>query len=185
MTFAAAAGLGSARRPEPAAWLQPVPLAALALLALRAGPVPHRARMADARAENPLSRWLTELEASRPGAHRTADLPMLSPHIACGIAFVVYPSVVLGLQALLAGRAYATDARWLRYIGAVHNALLGVFSLGMWLGVFYTLGTDSTYSSAVEFFCLPSAEPVMPARLSLFPYLFYLSKIYEVGVLAP
>ena len=125
--------------------------------------------MADARAENPLSRWLTELEASRPGAHRTADLPMLSPHIACGIAFVVYPSVVLGLQALLAGRAYATDARWLRYIGAVHNALLGVFSLGMWLGVFYTLGTDSTYSSAVEFFCLPSAEPVMPARLPFLP----------------
>ena len=126
------------------------------------------------------SRALADLEASRPGAHRTADLPLLSPSVACAVAFLAYPAVVLGLRAALDGRAYDTDAPWLRYLGAVHNAILGVFSLGMWVGVFYTLGTDSTYSSAIEFFCLPEGTPVMPPRLSLFPYLFYLSKIYEV-----
>ena len=126
------------------------------------------------------SRALADLEASRPGSHRTADLPLLSPSIACAVAFIAYPAVVLGLRALLDGRAYDTDAPWLRYLGAVHNAILGVFSLGMWLGVFYTLGTDSTYSTAIEFFCLPEGTPIMPQRLSVFPYLFYLSKIYEV-----
>jgi hypothetical protein len=126
------------------------------------------------------SRWLSRLEESRPGAHRAEALPLLSPHIACGIAFVVYPSVILILQGCMHKRAYNADAPWLRYIGAAHNAALGIFSLGMWLGVFYTLGTDSTYGSAVEFFCLPTGEPAMPSRLSLFPYLFYLSKIYEV-----
>ena len=127
------------------------------------------------------SRWLTRLEESRPGAHRAEALPLLSPHVACAVAFVVYPSIILVLQRLLRDRAYDTDAPWLRYIGAAHNAALGVFSLAMWLGVFYTLGTDSTYGSAVEFFCLPAGEPAMPPRLSVFPYLFYLSKIYEVG----
>lgn len=126
------------------------------------------------------SRWLTRLEETRPGAHRTEALPLLSPHIACGIAFVIYPLVIITVQGLLHSRSYNTDAPWLRYIGAVHNAALGVFSLGMWLSVFYTLGTDTTYDSAVEFFCLPAGEPAMPPRLSLFPYLFYLSKIYEV-----
>ena len=65
------------------------------------------------------------------GVHRGDALPLLSAHIACGIAFVVYPSVILGLQGFLHKRSYDTDAPWLRYIGAIHNALLGVFSLGM------------------------------------------------------
>ena len=126
------------------------------------------------------SRWLTRLEESRPGAYRAETLPLLSPHIACGIAFLVYPSVILLLQGCMHNRVYNPDGPWLRYIGAVHNAVLGMFSLGMWLSVFYTLGADSTYGSAVEFFCLPTGEPAMPPSLSLFPYLFYLSKIYEV-----
>ena len=40
----------------------------------------------------------------------------------------------------------------------------------------------SPWATTVQFFCLPSGEPVMPEYFAIFPYLFYLSKIYEVRI---
>jgi len=39
------------------------------------------------------SRALADLEASRPGAHRTADLPLFSPSVACAVAFIAIPAL--------------------------------------------------------------------------------------------
>ena len=65
-------------------------------------------------------------------------------------------------------------------LGAAHNGLLFVFSLVMWVGVAGMLVLRSPWASAVQFFCLPGGEPIMPEHFAIFPYLFYLSKIYEV-----
>jgi hypothetical protein len=50
----------------------------------------------------------------------------------------------------------------------------------MWVGVVGMLVFRSPWASAVQFFCLPGGEPIMPEHFAIFPYLFYLSKIYEV-----
>ena len=123
---------------------------------------------------------ITQVVADRPGGRRTAEYPLLSIEAALGSAFVLYPALVLGLRALLAGSTYSVDAAWLRYLAACHNGVLFAFSLLMWVSVLFRLSTESPWGSAVEFFCLPNGKPEMPARLVLFNYLFYLSKIYEL-----
>lgn len=65
-------------------------------------------------------------------------------------------------------------------LGACHNGFLFVFSLLMWLSVVYQLWSASPWRSTVDFFCLPTGQPVMPPSLALLPYLFYVSKIYEL-----
>jgi hypothetical protein len=65
-------------------------------------------------------------------------------------------------------------------LGAVHNGILCIFSLAMWVAVVAGLVLESPWSSPAEFFCLPDGEPVMPPKFALLPYLFYVSKIYEV-----
>ena len=120
---------------------------------------------------------LSKMAAGRPGAARMAEYPLLSPETAFMFAFVVYPAVILGLQALVAGCTYDTNAWWLRYLGAVHNFILFVFSLCMWVGVAWVGVAESPWSSALEFFCLPEGEPAMTSRLALFTYLFYASKL--------
>ena len=49
---------------------------------------------------------------------------------------------------------------------------LFVFSLLMWLAVIAGLAVESPWGSALEFFCLPTGEPLMPPRLALLPYFF-------------
>ena len=66
-------------------------------------------------------------------------------------------------------------------IGALHNGILFVFSLVMWVSVIVSLVIESPWASSVQFFCLPYGKPEMPTTLVALPYLFYISKIYEVS----
>ena len=50
----------------------------------------------------------------------------------------------------------------------VHNGVLMLFSLAMWVGVFAACYLHSPWASAIEFFCLPEARACArgsPSRL--------------------